>query len=69
MKFKKRIIPKIRFINYHKAVSASKGIWNKWFCIERWWGGSIVNVRAKHYCLSFDFRKNWLSDMKGDVAE
>jgi len=63
MKLKKRLIPKIRFTNYHKLFPITRGIWNEWFKCQRMWGGSIVEIRVKHYQLSLDFRKNWMKDM------
>ena len=63
MKLKKRIIPKIRFTNYHKDIPASKGIWTKWLDINKAWGGSIINIQVKHYQLCLDFRKDWIDDL------
>lgn len=64
-KFKRRIIPKISFINYHKSVPISKGIWNKWLSVSRAWSGNIIMVQIKHFAIELDFRKNWLNDMAG----
>ena len=62
-KFRKRLFPKVRFTNFHETFPISKGIWNEWFNIQRTWGGSIIELRIKHYQISLDFRKNWLDDM------
>lgn len=61
---RKRLIPKIRVGNYHKTVPASKGIWTKWFHVEKFWGGSIIQIQIKHYFVSLDFRKSWVEDMR-----
>ena len=61
--FKKRLIPKIRFTNFHKLFPITEGIWNKWFDVKKVWGGSIIEIQIKHYQISLDFRKNWLDDM------
>lgn len=59
-----RIIPRVRFINYRKGKpSIGKDIFQEWFAVDRGWGGRIVDIRCKHFALSFDFRGNWLSDM------
>ena len=63
MKFKKKLIPKISFTNYHKEFPITKGIWNEWIKINKAWGGSILEIRCKHWQLSLDFRKNWMADM------
>lgn len=54
---------KIRFINWHKRFKGSEGLWNKWFKVERFWMGKIIEITVKHYTLVLDFRKNWLKDM------
>lgn len=59
-----RLTPKISFINYRKEFkNISNNCFSKLFSISKYWKGRIVNVEVKHYCLSFDFRKNWLLDM------
>jgi len=63
MRFKKRLIPKIRFTNYHKEFPITKGIWNRWFVVKKAWAGSIIEIQVRHFQLSLDFRKNCMSDM------
>jgi len=63
---KKRIIPKIRFINYHKQFPTSTGAFKRLFYINTRWGGDIINIGILHYAVSLDFRKNWLDDMLTD---
>jgi hypothetical protein len=59
-----RLIPKVYFINYRKEFpNMVDNCFNEWFTIQRFWYGRIININIKHYCLKFDFRKNWLLDM------
>lgn len=59
-----RLIPKIHFVNYKKEFpNMTDGCFIKWFSIQKFWYGKIININIKHYTLSFDFRKNWLLDM------
>lgn len=58
-----RIIPKIRFVNYHKAFPMAKGLWKDWFKIEKYWSGKIIQIYIRQYCICLDFRKNWIADM------
>lgn len=38
-----------------------------WFSFQRFWGGEILSFNIKHYSISLDFRKDWVSDMKGKI--
>ncbi len=59
-----RIIPKIRYTNFRKEFpNCTEGCFKRWFVIERFWGGKIIDVQIKHHQISFDFRANWLLDM------
>jgi len=62
-KLKRRVIPRVRFTNFHKKFPISKGIWNEWFMVRRMWMGSIIEIQVRHYQISLDFRKNWMNDM------
>jgi hypothetical protein len=64
---KKRIIPKITLTNFRKAIPgiASTNCFKQWFSINRYWGGSTIEIAIRHYGVCLDFRKNWLDDMKG----
>jgi hypothetical protein len=59
-----RLIPKIRYTNFRKEFPGCvDGCFQKWFSIERFWYGKIIDINFKHYQISFDFRKDWLLDM------
>ena len=62
-KRKWRIIPKITYTNWHKYNPATKGLWNRWFAIDRWWSGRIIHISIRYYSLELDFRRNWVEDM------
>ena len=62
-----RLIPKVSYTNYRKGYenNVSKLCFQKWFSVERFWSGKIVIVCVKHHGLVFDFRRDWISDMRG----
>lgn len=63
-----RLIPKIRFTNYKREFpKMGKDCFSKPFWFQRMWRGRLVEIFIKHYSVTFDFRKNWLLDMAGDL--
>ena len=60
-----RVIPQIRYVNYHRAYPNTKGTncWKRWFSVERYWHGRIININVRHHSLILDFNRNWLADM------
>jgi len=35
----------------------------RWFYISRFWSGKIIYIGIKHWCISLDFRVNWIRDL------
>ncbi len=63
-----RVIPRIRFVDYHKEFPVSKSVkstWKRALDIQCLWNGKIIHITIKHYAIVFDFRHNWLADMIG----
>ena len=58
-----RLIPKVSYTNYHKQFPNFKWLWTKWFSIDRFWYGKIIEISVKHRVITLDFRQNWLADM------
>lgn len=36
----------------------------KWFWAKRYWGGKILNIHVMWWEFVFDFREDWIEDMK-----
>ena len=66
MRLARKRIPSITFINYYKEMPGLKSTnaFTRWLYCEKRWSGNIIYIGIKHWCLEFDFRKNWLNDMK-----
>ena len=63
-----RIIPEIIYINWHKEKSYTDyGLWQKWFVVDRYWGGRIIYFTIRYHTVVLDFRRNWIRDMIGEV--
>ena len=61
-----RIIPEFRLVDYKAGnPSACEGIFKSWFYVKLFWGGRLVFVGVRHWCLQLDFRRNWISDIIG----
>lgn len=59
-----RLIPKISYTNFRNDFpNMGATAFSKWFDITRCWSGKLIYVCILHHQLSFDFRKDWLSDM------
>lgn len=59
-----RKIPVVSFYNMRKLYpNSSNECWSQWFYVARFWNGKIIKIMIRHWCLSFDFRRNWLADM------
>jgi hypothetical protein len=61
----KRMIPKLRWVNYHKEFPQTEdgACWKRGFGFDKYWGGLIWTFSFRHYALILDFRRNWLADM------
>jgi len=53
-----RFIPKVSYHHFKEPC------FNRMFAFERRWGGKIWNFYCYKYQLSFDFRYDWMQDMK-----
>lgn len=57
-----RMIPKVSFANFRRLFPNCRGF-NKWFSINRYWGGRIITIGVLHWQMSLDFRKDFVADM------
>lgn len=62
---KRKLIPSVK---YHRHVKCPN-TWNKWFTVRTLWSGNLLYIIVKNHQLTFDFRKDWVSDMMGDSNE
>lgn len=59
-----RLVPRVRYVNYHKEFPQAADCWKEWFSVNRYWSGRIVHVGIRARALVFDFRRDWIADMK-----
>lgn len=58
-----RIIPVVSYTNWKKQAGYREGLWKRWFLVQRFWSGRIIDIQVKHHMLSLDFRYSWLADL------
>ena len=52
----KLIIPKISYCNFRKRYPNMGDCFKRWFMIQRYWSGQIINISIKHHVFGLDFR-------------
>jgi len=58
-----RMIPRVQYVNYRREFPQAYKCWTKWFAVNRFWFGKIVQVHVRHHCIVLDFRRDWTQDM------
>jgi starvation-inducible outer membrane lipoprotein len=59
-----KVVPSVSYTNFAKAFpNSGPYCWTRWFSVNRYWGGKIINISVKHHSVSLDFRRNWIADM------
>ena len=58
---------KIEYTNFKRefmAVRKGYCVFDKWFCVERFWSGKLITISIKHHQITIDLRgKDWINDL------
>lgn len=61
---KRRVVPRVSYTNFKRLYPEHYKVFRHWFAVSRYWGGRLINVTVKHHQVTFDFRRDWLADMR-----
>jgi len=56
-------LPKITYTNMKKESPKFAPVYSRWFNINRYWGGRLIQVDVKWHCFVIDFRVDFMKDL------